>query len=374
VVQWSASGELVVMPYNFVQAEQAYRNDNISELGCDRNGMRFLLLRSLSRREHMERLAEENGIDLDGIPSKQRLSFLFESEISEDRIKETIEQIYSEEREARLEQEPQLVSELYRMQAFDWGGLHQNSLEKTIINNYVKKIRGFERLNESIDNELFSSMRGYVQCSWYNHWTSIMIEDIFKDHPTVLPAVGLIKKVDFFVAETPFDLKVTYLPEGFIKDKRKEKTLRPELTLLKQCARKLKLQFDSKMSPAKLLEYLWTRVSDHPSEKANTLIEELTEERETILNSCLKNPEELIKWLYENQGERRFDSSNRLFLVLANTGNYFDSWKLKRARDLLVSRINKDLYEGEFGRNVEFEWEGENYTTVADIIFVTHAA
>ena len=217
-------------------------------------------------------------------------------------------------------------------------------------------------------------MRGYVQCSWYNHWTSIMIEDIFKDHPTVLPAVGLIKKVDFFVAETPFDLKVTYLPEGFIKDKRKEKTLRPELTLLKQCARKLKLQFDSKMSPAKLLEYLWTRVSDHPSEKANTLIEELTEERETILNSCLKNPEELIKWLYENQGERRFDSSNRLFLVLANTGNYFDSWKLKRARDLLVSRINKDLYEGEFGRNVEFEWEGENYTTVADIIFVTHAA
>ena len=134
MVQWSASGELVVMPYNFVQAEQAYRNDNISELGCDRNGMRFLLLRSLSRREHMERLAEENGIDLDGIPSKQRLSFLFESEISEDRIKETIEQIYSEEREARLEQEPQLVSELYRMQAFDWGGLHQNSLEKTIIN------------------------------------------------------------------------------------------------------------------------------------------------------------------------------------------------------------------------------------------------
>ncbi len=189
--------------------------------------------------------------------------------------------------------------------------------------------------------------------------------------------MGLIKKVDFFIADTPFDLKVTYLPEGFIKDKRKEGALRPELTLLRRCARDLELEFDSSMSPAKLLEHLWARLSDHPSEGAETIIEELTEERESILNGCMDNPEELIRWLYENQGVRRFDSSNRLFLVLVNTGNYFDSWKLKRARDLLANRIYRHLdsiTDGALGRNVEFQWEGENYTTVADIIFVTHAA
>ena len=57
-------------------------------------------------------------------------------------------------------------------------------------------------------------------CSWYNHWTSIIIEDIFKDHANVLPAVGLVKKIDFFVRDVPFDLKVTYLPEGYLKEKR----------------------------------------------------------------------------------------------------------------------------------------------------------
>ncbi len=86
------------MPYNFVEAEQAYRNDNISELGLDQDGMRFLLLRSLSRREHSERLAKDNDIDLGGIPSRRRLSLLFESGPTEDNIREAIDNIYSEER------------------------------------------------------------------------------------------------------------------------------------------------------------------------------------------------------------------------------------------------------------------------------------
>ena len=85
----------------------------------------------------------------------------------------------------RREREPELVSQLYRLQAFDWGGLHQNSLEKTIVDNYVKKITSYESLTEKIENELHNSMRGYVLCSWYNHWTSIIIEDVFRDHPNV---------------------------------------------------------------------------------------------------------------------------------------------------------------------------------------------
>lgn len=40
----------------------------------------------------------------------------------------------------------------------------------------------------------------------------IVIEDVFKDHPSVIPAVGLVKKIDFFLHGVPFDLKATYLP------------------------------------------------------------------------------------------------------------------------------------------------------------------
>src|SRR5208337_5013298 len=122
-----------------------------------------------------------------------------------------------------------------------WGGLHQNSLEKTIVDNYVKKIPNYDRLNEAIEHELYSSMRGYVLCSWYNHWTSIVIEDVFKDHVNVLPAVGLVKKIDFFIKDIPFDLKVTYLPEGFLAQDRQQSGLRPELTLLKRAARQFNI-------------------------------------------------------------------------------------------------------------------------------------
>ena len=54
--------------------------------------------------------------------------------------------IYREEREQRRARETELVNQLYRVQEFNWGGLHQNSLEKTIVDNYVKKITDYEEL------------------------------------------------------------------------------------------------------------------------------------------------------------------------------------------------------------------------------------
>lgn len=145
-------------------------------------------------------------------------------------IDDTILELYEKERAIRRENESELVNELYKIQLFDWGGLHRNSLERTIVNNYVKKITSYESLNNEIDGNLHDSMRAYVLASWYNHWSSIIIEDIFKEHDKVIPAVGLIKKIDFFVNNKPFDLKVTYLPEGYIKDYRRGHGLPPELT------------------------------------------------------------------------------------------------------------------------------------------------
>ncbi len=365
------------MSFSFSQAERAYREDRISELSADAEGIRFLLLRSLSRAEHLDKLTADIGFDTSAIARKQRLQRVFEGGVSLRQLEDTIRVIHAAERAARETNEASLITELYKMNAFDWGGLHQNSLEKTIVDNYVKKIASFDRLNESIDNELLASMRGYVQCSWYNHWTSIIIEDIFKSHPGVLPAVGKIKKVDFFVAGVPFDLKVTYLPEGFLKGRRTAQRLRPEITLLKAEARKLGLHLDTNLPEARLLELLWSRLSDHPAESPQTLIRELTEYRRSTLDACVANPDELIRWLYENQGLRRFDASNRLFLVLVNTQDYFASWKLKRAKDLLKRDINRfldNVQQGKTGRRISFDWQGQRHETVSDVVFVQHGS
>jgi len=363
------------MPYTFDEAKTAFRNDMIRELCQTPEGLRFLKLRSLSRSEYMERLVRDCGLTCPGLRGDSLLRFLYDSDITVEQIEQTIRTIYSEERAVRRNREDELVSELYRLDAFDWGGIHQNSLEKTIVDNYVKKIRSYDQLCSCIEDELHHSMRGYVLCSWYNHWTSRIIEDIFRDHPAILPAVGLIKKIDFFFHDVPFNLKVTYMPEGYIHDKRQSDGLRPELSVLKSFCREHSIHFDANLPEARLREDLWAKVGDHPSESASQLMMELRNTRIQYLQSVIHNPVDLVRWLYENQGVRRFDASNRLFLVLVDRDNFFDSWKLKRAKPLLVNRIHSHLDQAPQspGFRVQFEWESDHYVVTADVIFVVHS-
>jgi len=360
---------------SFKQAEAMFSKDQIRELAQEPEGLRYLKLRSLNRREYLEKLFEAGGIEPASTSAKAMFKEAFETPaISSSQIDELIRCTYEQERTGRRSREPELVSQLYRLQMFDWGGLHQNSLEKTIVDNYVKKITDYELLTDKIDNELQNSMRGYVLCSWYNHWTSIIVEDVFRDHPNVLPAIGQVKKIDFFVRNVPFDLKVTYLPEGFIKARRREDGLRPELTLLRQGARSRNIHFDNDLPDAKLLEDLWLKHRDHPARESQQLIVELREYRSAVLSQCLQDPIVLLRWLYENQGVRRFDASNRLFLVLVDQTSPFDSWKLKRAKPLLMERIrvHLDTVPRNPGREVQFEWEGRMYSALADVVFVVH--
>ncbi len=356
----------------FEAALNKFRNDHIRELSLTDAGMRFLKLRSLSRKYQMEHLIEKAGLDFGDSKSKEWLKKLYESDLTEQVIEDAIQELYELERKAKRDKEAELVNELYKIQSFEWGGLHQNSLEKTIIDNYVKKIRSYNLLSIAIENDLHNSMRAYVLASWYNHWTSIIIEDIFKDHRNVIPAVGLIKKIDFFVKNKPFDLKVTYLPEGFIKARRKELGLRPELTLMKRVARNLEIAYNNSASDSFLIPDLWRKLDDHPDRNAKELVSELKDCRENVLNDCIQTPTHLMRWLYENQGVRRFDASNRLFLVLVDKNNLFESWKLKRAKPLIATVVNQylDAIDDSPGFELDFNWEGNIYTTEADAIFV----
>ena len=329
---------------DFDKANLLFRSDKIQALSRDKDGLRYLMLRSLSRKMYLEFLFQRSGRDPRGKSSTTMLREAYGAQnISVATIEDVIRRIYEDERGQRRVNENDLVDQLYRLEAFDWGGLHENSLERTIVDQYVKKVRDFDILNRCIENELLSSMRGYVLCSWYNHWTSIIIEDIFRDHKAVLPAVGLIKKIDFFLNGIPFDLKVTYVPEGYIKSLRRASNQRPELTLLKQWARKSRVTFASGISDSRLLPDLWRKADDHPSNSSIELIQELSDFRAAVLKTIRSDPTELIVWLYENQGVRRFDASNRLFLVLVDSNYFFDSWKLKRAKPLLESGIHAYL-------------------------------
>lgn len=358
------------MPHTFAEADRLFRNNQINQLSQHEDGQRFLKLRSLSRTENLEALFRAAQIPQPDVGSRQLLEAAYNANIPTANVEALIRQIYQTEREGRRAREIQLLDQLYRVAEFNWGGLHQNSLEKTIVDNYVKKITDFEQLCRCVENELLVSMRGYVICSWYNHWTSIIIEDIFKDHENVLPAVGLVKKIDFFVQDVPYDLKVTYLPEEYLSDKRREAGQRRELTLLKQQARQHNLPIPDDLPDSALVQDLWTKVADHPAASCRELITALTRFRNELVTAIEDDPVELIRWLYEHQGERRFDASNRLFLVLIDQRNYFESWKLKRAKPLMEATINEHLDNCGPGHEVTFTWEGDQYTAISDLIVV----
>lgn len=205
----------------FFHLESLYNQGNFYELTNSEDGLYFLKLRSLARKEYLLYLLEKSKIYVDKLPAKELLKKSFEAQVSTSIIEMTIREIYTQERIERKNLERQILAELYKLRVFDWGGIHQNDINKHLVNNYIKKINNYDSLVEKIENEILNSLKGFILCSWYNNWTSIIIEDIFKDHPRVLPTIGKIKQVDFFIDQVPFDLKMTYFPIGFMEKKEK---------------------------------------------------------------------------------------------------------------------------------------------------------
>jgi len=192
----------------------------------------------------------------------------------------------------------------------------------------------------------------------------------------VLPTVGQIKHVDFFIGTVPFDLKVTYFPAEYIKVKRREHGFPVELTYLKAQEKKLDIDFDKKAKQTDIYYEIVDKLKDKGTKECISVIESLKREKVQILKEAIDGPKDLAKWLYENQGEMRFGSENRLFLVLVDTDDFTRSWKLKRNMDLLKPVIED--YLGNFSKKkisdlkIDFKYKGkpQTFTAFTDVIFV----
>jgi hypothetical protein len=246
-----------------------------------------------------------------------------------------------------------------------------------LVSRYVKvQNPSYENLISKFETEINIAVQGYVLNSWYNYWSSVLIEHIFKSHSDVLPTVGKIKSVDFFINNIPFDLKVTYLPSGYIVFKRKEKRFPVELTYLKTKAKEAKISFDKKAKSEDIFYEIIEKMKDRNDDFCNTVLTKLKDEKLEILKEVQDNPKMLATWLYENQGEMRFGSENRLFLVLVDTDDFSSSWKLKRNFELLKPTIMNYLDNFKTKKiadlRVEFGYKGktQSFTTLTDIIFM----
>lgn len=367
------------MPNNFYKWKSVYDVGELLPFTENKEALLWLKVKSIVRKEIINEFCSENQIFLETtslIKQFEELFNLLTTNVDESHKKLDSYILFKNVQILKELNQEKLVSELYKLHSFEWGGDYQNSLDKYLVSRYVKIIQSFDELTSKFDTEIKHAVQGYVLNSWYNHWSSILIEHIFKSHKIVLPTVGQIKCVDFFVNQILFDLKVTYFPAEFLKAQRKLKGYPVELTYLKSQAKKLGITFDKEAKVTDIRYEISEKLKNRNSKESLQVLNTLKQENLGIVKECIKNPKLLAKWLYENQGEMRFGSENRLFLVLIDTDDFSASWKLKRNLDLLKPAIYN--YLNNFDKKslndmkIDFTFQGKSkiYTTYADVIFV----
>jgi len=161
----------------------------------------------------LKELAESLGIDTKGKTSDliKRLINAPEKKI-DDFIKRKYRE-YVKERQ-KIISDTELKRELMKVKEFKWGVV-QGQLDQKIQTEYVRRFVRYDDLIQGVKGKLHDDITHYVIATWFNHWTTVLIEDHISQHPRVVPTLKNYKGIDIFFDDQPFDLKITYLPRGY---------------------------------------------------------------------------------------------------------------------------------------------------------------
>lgn len=357
---------------NFEIWDNKFRAQNLYDFNKNETGLLYLKVRAVSRGEQIKRFVEANNIVLKSTKIRDKFAELFS--IMEnmpngmDMLDTYLRNRNNEWYRTMGVDEEKLKSGLRQINNYEWGGDQENSLDQYLVRRYIKVISDFDELKSKSDAIAANAWK-FVQTSWYNNWTSYLIESIFKKHNRVLSAVGEIKSVDFFIDNNPVDLKVTYFPEAYMQQKLMERLGNSELTWLKRQAKLCNILPDKNLSNAEQYKFLKEELENNGH---FDIVAQLNATRKNIVNDAMINPESLIKWLYENQSKRLFGAENRIFVVLIDSTNMEQSWKMKRAFSLIEPKVKNylDNFNENLLKNIEFTFNRKKYMSLADIIFV----
>lgn len=361
---------------NYEKWEKKFSTHQLFDFNHDNNGILWLKVRAIARKELIKRYLDRIGVTLNAQTLSLQNVELFEWEEQNDADMKKIDGFLRDRNNewyvSKNVNEIKLKMELSRITYINQGGGVDNSLDKTFVKRYVKEISDFGQLC-SRKAEIAATSWDFVQTSWYNNWSSFLIESLFKKNERVIPAVGETKSVDFFIDKLPFDLKVTYLPGDFMDSKFMEKKGNKEFSWVKRQAKQKGVELLEGLNDKEQYGHLLEELELHGH---TDVIQELRETHKAIIQEVQKDSVELMKWLYENQSSRLFGAENRLFVVLIDSENIYDSWKMKRAFSIIEPQIANyiDHFNFEQLTKLNFEYTQKPhqgiYTVYSDIIFV----
>ena len=357
---------------NFEKWDNEFRAQHLFAFNNDANALLWLKVRAVCRGKQIEQFLTDNGLTLKATKISEQNVELFELLERREDAKMMLDRYLQGKNHDWYTSlgvdEEKLKDDLYKVQYYAWGGDQNNSLDKHLVSRYVKVISEYDEL-VSKQGEIANNAWNYVQNSWYNNWTSYLIESLFKRHPRVISAVGEIKSVDFFIDDFPVDLKVTFFPNQYMDEKIKLKLGKSVLAWLKAKGKEFGLTVSADDSEAQQIYTLTEKLSEQGKED---IIKVLNDAKSSVIRDAQNNPVELMTWLYAHQGEMRFGAENRLFVILADSTDMSQSWKMKRAFSLIEPKVKSylDSFTSHSLKKIDFAFKKQNYSSLADVIFV----
>lgn len=296
---------------NFEKWDKAFRARNLYAFNNDANALLWLKVRAVSRGKQMKQFLNDNGLTLTS------------TKITEQNV------------------------ELFEL-------MEQRQDAKSMLDNYL----------QSKNHEWYTSM-GIDE----EKLKADLIESLFKRHPKVVSAAGEIKSVDFFIDDFPVDLKVTFFPNQYMDEKIKLKLGKSVLSWLKTKGREFGIVSSTGDSES---QQIYTLTEKFREQGHDNIINSLNNVKSEVIKDAQNNPVELMTWLYAHQGEMRFGAENRLFLILADSTDMSQSWKMKRAFSLIEPEVQHylDRFTKQSLKKIDFTFKKQNYSSLADVIFV----
>ncbi|MDR0711170.1 MAG: hypothetical protein LBF67_02325 [Prevotellaceae bacterium] len=121
--------------------DNLHRNENLEEFSNDRIGLLWLKLKSIIRVELVKGFLDFSGLKISTQKQSDNFRVLFDL-LSQDLNKAhlLLDKFIKQENQNKMQNVDiqQLVSELYKLRNFEWGGDYQNSLDKYLVSRYVK--------------------------------------------------------------------------------------------------------------------------------------------------------------------------------------------------------------------------------------------
>jgi len=274
----------------------------------------FIKLKSL-KKENLKIFCQNYSLDFR--PNiTDTISIILENfdngKISTENINSFIRKLYINVRDSEIKitgaTHNEIIKELNKVDEHIWG-MVQGDVDSHIQSNYVRKFYKYDDVVNAIRANLYKSIESYALSSWFNHWSTVFLEDLINENANVIPIIKKVKGIDIIWNEQPVDIKVTNLPKEWFKS-----------------------GYD--------------------------------------IDYAISNPKTVCKYMYELQGAQRFGDDNRLFVIIYDKNKPEESWKIKRDYDLIKSKINNFFDQKIELDAINFKYGNKQYLAHSKVMFI----